>query len=231
MRINREVQFFIDMYTTVMKEYKVAMHKWKMGTGGGSGEKADYANWDSRDKYLFANYGGGFGRRISKDYRGYLYMLDYEAGFPFSCSFAPPPPDAIMEDGTGVRATSKRKGSSKNDMIEKVGVMMGGAIEKSVKGVGELLMSLHEKEQGRGFVSHTLEDGDNEGSTDFYMKYMEQMERAMTMLEKYEKEVVKVEESNMEVGLKRRKLASLQRSVKNAEKVIEKINNKMESLP
>ena len=97
--ISRNAAWLMELYKKLMSEYRISMHKWKSGTGGGSGAPKDYDNWNTRDQKLFSNYGGGKGTRVQKDYLGYMYMVDNESGGAFSASFQPAPKDTVLEDG------------------------------------------------------------------------------------------------------------------------------------
>ena len=98
--LGRHPLFLLGMYkTVVMGEYKTATHKWRKGTGGGPGYPENFHNWNERDTTLFANYGGGKGTRIKKDYLAYILMVDIDCKYAFSSKFAPAPTDSVLEDG------------------------------------------------------------------------------------------------------------------------------------
>ena len=75
--IPRDHEWLQALYFKTLKEYKKAMDKWKMGTGGGSGAPENYADWNERDEEDFSKYGG-----VRGDVLAWIYMLDKQAGFP-----------------------------------------------------------------------------------------------------------------------------------------------------
>ena len=92
--------FLLGMYkTVVMGEYKITTYKWRKGTGGGPDFPENFHKWNLRDTKLFANYGGGKGTRIKKDYLAYILMVDIDCMYAFSSKFAPAPTDSVLEDG------------------------------------------------------------------------------------------------------------------------------------
>ena len=98
--IKRSGSWLYELFKKVLAEYKVAMHKWKSGTGGGSGAPKDYHQWDKRDAKLFSNYGGiKGGVPVKKDYLGYMMMTDIDSGWAFLSSFLPAPKNTVLEDG------------------------------------------------------------------------------------------------------------------------------------
>ena len=97
--LGRSPLFLLHLYRSViMGEYKVSTYKWRKGTGGGPGAPEDFHKWNLRDSKLFANYGGGRGTRVKKDYLAYILMQDIECSYAFSSRFAPAPRDTVLED-------------------------------------------------------------------------------------------------------------------------------------
>ena len=57
------------------KKYKDVMKKWTTGTGGGSGDPENYANWETRDPENFARYHNDHGPMLT-----WIYMVDQLKG-------------------------------------------------------------------------------------------------------------------------------------------------------
>ena len=99
-KLSRSGTWLNVLYKKLMAEYKVAMYKWRSGTGGGSGTPKDYHKWNTRDAKLFSNYGGmKGGAPVMKDYLGYMMMTDKDSGWAFLSTFQPAPKNTVLEDG------------------------------------------------------------------------------------------------------------------------------------
>ena len=71
------------------------MTKYTMGTGGGSGDDANYCIWKDRDSTAVSSYSD----QLSKLYLTPIYMMDKAAGFKMVKTKGPIPPNAAIQDG------------------------------------------------------------------------------------------------------------------------------------
>jgi hypothetical protein len=93
--IGRDFVWCKKVYVDWLKPYNVAMKKWKMGTGGGSGYPENYCDWNTRDAEYFSNYHGSAGK---SDALAWIYMLDKSLGYIFNIVNDPPRADSVMQD-------------------------------------------------------------------------------------------------------------------------------------
>ena len=101
---SRDYKWLKKLYLDTLKKYSLAMKKWRMGTGGGSGYPENYTNWDTRDDELFANY---HPCAAMSDALAWIYMLDKTIGFVFNAINSPPPPESVLQDGVEIVNSSK----------------------------------------------------------------------------------------------------------------------------
>ena len=120
--IERNAKFLYELWKKRMYEYKVGVKKWCSDTGGGSGDPLNFHNWDDLSVSDFANYGGGSGRAVRKEWMSYILLLDMKTEYAFSSSFEAPPEDAVVEDGMG-EPTAKRQRQSETS-VEEAGMEM-----------------------------------------------------------------------------------------------------------
>ena len=135
--IGRNGKWLKDVYFKTLKEYRKAMEKWKMGTGGGSGQPENYCDWNTRNDEEFSNYGNTRG-----DVLAYVYMLDKESGFPLLTIYDDAPDDVCVEDGTVPPSQSnKRKRSKKEDDAVSVATSLCAAVTDGFKSLSSGLHS------------------------------------------------------------------------------------------
>ena len=72
--IIRDGKWFKRMYDTTMKHYRVAMIKWKAGTGSGKSSGQHFVNWQLREPYEFQKYD-----KVRGPLLGWIYMKDIAA--------------------------------------------------------------------------------------------------------------------------------------------------------
>ena len=118
--IDRDHTWLRDLYFANLKDYRRAMHKWKAGTGGGSGAPENYMDWNSRDDWDFSKYGGHKG-----DMLAWIYMRDKDEGFPLLEIYDDTPSSIVVEDDNGndlsIGTPKKKKRSAPQDTIKEIG--------------------------------------------------------------------------------------------------------------
>ena len=102
--IQRDADWLQKLYFRHLKDYRKAMEKWKMGTGGGSGADENYADWNTRNSEDFSNYGS-----VKGDVLAYIYMLDKEAHFLLLAMYDDAPDDIRVEDAIPKNPTKRKK--------------------------------------------------------------------------------------------------------------------------
>ena len=86
------------------------MFLYQKGTGGGSGDGADFCLWDKRDGTATSSYLGG---QLSKLYMTPIYMWEKSANYPLVKSKEPIPSHAAIQDGTA-KTPPKAESSAKH---------------------------------------------------------------------------------------------------------------------
>ena len=81
MRIAWSVKDVTAIFAKVDKEYRAAMDKYTMGTGGGPGAEENFAAWQDRDETNVVTYSPG--SQPSLIYLSVVHMWDKEYSFPF----------------------------------------------------------------------------------------------------------------------------------------------------
>ncbi len=114
--ISRDGDWLEDLYFSTMRDYRSAMVKWKQGTGGGSGAPENYADWNKRDDWTFAEYGGHKGDILSV-----IYMMDKDAGFPLLEIYDDAPASSTAEDGVAPSPTKRAKRAGPHERMALVG--------------------------------------------------------------------------------------------------------------
>ena len=93
------------IYTETMKNYRVALNKWNMGTGGGPDHPADYFCVEERDEKYFQDNDKTRGSMLC-----WIIMHDKKVGFILDAKNQSLPPDYSVETG-GKKKTTRNKRS------------------------------------------------------------------------------------------------------------------------
>ena len=99
-----------SIFKSTMTDYNKIMHKYCEGTGGGSGDGADYCLWDLRDGTTVTSYN----EQLGKPYITPIFMWDKAAGFPMVKAKDPLPSHAAIQDGVA-QTPSKRAKQDDNE--------------------------------------------------------------------------------------------------------------------
>ena len=178
---------------------------------GGSGAPKDYSDWNTRDANKFGDYGGRKGGKpVRKPYLAYLFMVDMDVGHAFSCSFSPAPRATVYEDGCdGASSDHKcppRKMRKKTgDSVTDLGHSICESVTESMGKMTSRLFRMIEQQDGNNHhpTTHPVNSRLSISETS---QNVNEMNRLMDLMERLDKEKIRLENLSGSDGSKERRL-------------------------
>jgi hypothetical protein len=128
--IPRTGKHMSHIYLQVMSDYKAMMELYTRGTGGGSGDPADYSDWEKREDTTILRYHNN----STSQYLTWVFMYDKQYEFILTKRLGPLPVGTRLDDGN----------------VREEGGSSGGRITPSAAALGVELRQAREESAQRG---------------------------------------------------------------------------------
>lgn len=128
--IPRTSKQMTHIYLQVMSDYKTMMELYTKGTGGGSGDPADYSDWEQREDTTILRYHNN----STSQYLTWVFMYDKQYEFILTKRLGPLPVGTRLDDGN----------------VREEGGCSAGRITPSAAALGDELRQAREESARRG---------------------------------------------------------------------------------